>query len=336
MNEFPSAPSDPQAFTDWSKLKPAPTIEELGQPKADIRESSDAIETQNGPEVSDILDSPETEPTHSRNELLIDSESIRHLLDDNPTIFPKEENIFQFTGVDEKYSEKLADLEATLDAIARLPERLDFEPGITLIIGPNGGGKSTLAKAMHLAIEVKNQLKINPDLSFDQAMNNIIRQNLAQNYQPDFGGLAPFICKYIEVNTSKEPVAYQYMDATVLAGARLMPIAHGDKPIENEMKISANYGSNRQYLEDNIFDYFRSLVKPDSEDFLFLDEPEVGLDPKRHQNLLAQLVDNLPKNASTIIPTNSPILYMSDLPRIDLEHPEWGIFRPSEHPGYFE
>src|SRR5687768_4904551 len=38
-----------------------------------------------------------------------------------------------------------------VDRLMRLPETLDFQPGITLLVGDNGSGKTSLAKAIHFS-----------------------------------------------------------------------------------------------------------------------------------------------------------------------------------------
>ena len=64
----------------------------------------------------------------------------------------------------------------------------------------------------------------------------------------------------------------------------------------------------------------------------FIDEPETGLSPRRHLKLEEIIHDCTIEGSIVILPTNSTVLYGSDLPRIDLEHPERGIFRPSDYP----
>lgn len=54
---------------------------------------------------------------------------------------------------------KVAELSGILEKIKRLPEHLDFQPGITLIVGENGGGKSTLGRALQLVAEYHDTVK---------------------------------------------------------------------------------------------------------------------------------------------------------------------------------
>ncbi len=46
-----------------------------------------------------------------------------------------------------------AKLEHLRETFMRLPERLEFRPGVNLIFGPNGSGKTTFARAINYAIE---------------------------------------------------------------------------------------------------------------------------------------------------------------------------------------
>lgn len=46
-------------------------------------------------------------------------------------------------------------LEHVRETLLRLPETLEFKPGVNLIFGPNGSGKSTLANALYSAIKAR-------------------------------------------------------------------------------------------------------------------------------------------------------------------------------------
>lgn len=63
----------------------------------------------------------------------------------------------------------------------------------------------------------------------------------------------------------------------------------------------------------------------------FIDEPETGLDPRRHIKLPETLGSWYPEGSILIVPSNSVELFRSPLPRIDLSEPEKGIHIPENH-----
>lgn len=63
----------------------------------------------------------------------------------------------------------------------------------------------------------------------------------------------------------------------------------------------------------------------------FFDEPETGLSPRRHHRLQDELSTLMSPGSIAIVPTNSVVLFDSDLPRIDLDYPERGIHHPSQY-----
>ncbi len=64
------------------------------------------------------------------------------------------------------------------------------------------------------------------------------------------------------------------------------------------------------------------------------DEPETGMSPKRQLQLEKNLQTLTPDGSILLVSTNSIKLFESDLPRIDLDHPERGIYRSSDYPDH--
>ncbi len=88
--------------------------------------------------------------------------------------------------------------------------------------------------------------------------------------------------------------------------------------------------SNRQTVDDAVRRKRREHQKVTGV-IDFFDEPEAGLSPRRHLRLEEEIGSLMPPESIAIVPTNSVVLFESDLPRIDLDYPERGIHRPSQY-----
>lgn len=277
---------------------------------------------------------------------------------------------------------KKSELEGVIDKIKRLPEKLDFQPGITLIVGENGGGKSTLARAISLvgiyqsrvesAIEYYRTHDIHED---EQQTDEELRDKAFRDvFQPRSGsdaerlamaGVGAYIAPAMidgTIFTSGHRV--NYVDAGEAYGRaqvqtkenlqdRTMAVPEFNSS-EGKMTTgiitikgegSFHVKSTRQTVDTYLEDYrrFRSSSQTGGEaedvtgNIEFIDEPETGLSPRRHQKIEEEIYDvfGKPEEGNIIIvPTNSVVLFQSDLPRIDLDYPERGIHRPSEYPDH--
>lgn len=264
--------------------------------------------------------------------------------------------------------ERRADISRTVEAISRLPETISFKPGITLIVGENGLGKSTLAKALRYAgiIHDYAMREGNMEDAADLTLNpsSAIVDEKTELYG---AGLAPDIARHIRVDYYGHMpyTTPHYYDASEIIGRqKTLDIQAGRTDYRyDELGQSRQYvgthsrtgRSHRQTVDDQLFGYLKSEKESDIErksrrsaredgkkypinldttgpQVYFIDEPETGMSPKRHKHLAEEVLDVTHEGATIILPTNSTVLYDSDLPRIDLEHPERGIFRPSEYP----
>lgn len=113
-----------------------------------------------------------------------------------------------------------------------------------------------------------------------------------------------------------------------------------ERALEDMTKHSKQRGSARQTVDQATKTIIHGDYPKSGPSIFFLDEPESGLSPFRHEKieeLIDTLIDSSHNPGSiSVVPTNSTKLYESDLPRIDLRYPERGIFKPSQFPGYFE
>jgi len=252
---------------------------------------------------------------------------------------------FYFRTEDQR-EDKAQELESTKEVVMRLPEQLQFEPGITLVVGENGSGKTTLAKALHYISQIEWGVAHNHE-DREDAISFVLEP------PPNFGtildiknsGLAPHIARTMSASSYAAVKDYrvtQYWDFAKEAG-RL-------SQLENEMvtdawhkrmrgegeitSISSDRESNRQSIDRNMVEQIRGggkRVRGPQIDFF--DEPEVGMDPMRHTRILDELKSFSPENSITIVPTNSPVLFANpEIPRIDLRYPERGIFKPKDYP----
>lgn len=276
------------------------------------------------------------------------------------------------TSIDAKKSE----LQGVIDKIKRLPERLDFQPGITLIVGENGGGKSSLARAIFLAgkyqkkVESSREFYRTREIPEDEQKSDeqIVESAYDAVFQPRGGsdtetlamaGLGAYIAPaMLEGTDFKSGRALDYVDVGEIYGRSQ---SHAKSQLQDstqavsrhsggmetvevvqiEGKGSFDIKSTRQTVDAALDDYKRRIDNSQNDTGMggveFVDEPESGLSPRRHQHLEDEIYDvfGKPEDGTIIVtPTNSVVLFQSDLPRIDLDYPERGIHRPSEYPDH--
>ncbi len=300
-------------------------------------------------------------------------------------------------------------LEPMRETFLRLPEKLEFKPGITLIFGENGVGKSTLASTLLYAInyELTFQGYLDNGETIEKARENAKMITLEKpttrgtKYEEYIeAGFAPILAQAIKIDVVQTAVSPQLLNIQAevgrvsekdrslgsqpgfrenyMGGFEMDGNAYSDEDITN---ITAGRKSSRQTVDefvDQSLDYLfsnpRHSVKRafstdttdglpaanwDKPDFMklhelaeaeesrqrwgdqrpskekkyypgimFIDEPESGISPKRHIRLPDEIGHWAPEGSTLIVPTNSPILYETNLPRIDLDTPEKGIFTP--------
>jgi predicted ATPase len=218
--------------------------------------------------------------------------------------------------------------------LERLPDTFAIDEQATLIVGDNGSGKTTLAKAISLARAMESKTN-NPSL----------RQGslILPNEDP-----AVLLAKAL---TIREEGAESYHLGTFIDGPEV--IGHmrawaykqswsesGTRVEDNRNDGYTHRRSTRQLFEQGI-EEIRENIKRNARrlqvinkgaechaDYIF-DEPEVGLSPKGQEGLVGMIEQFSGNGETVLVPTNSVVLALSNLPRIDLSQPERGCFTPT-------
>ncbi len=281
-------------------------------------------------------------------------------------------------SVEEQRDEKVGQIESLIDTMSRLPERLEFEKGVTLIVGENGSGKSTLAKALKFVCEYADWYEMLREKGKDEkeARESARERTIggrggSKGEELAASGLAPTIAqamfedasilsagtpRYVDVGEIYGRIMLWRKESSQDQHHALATTSPDGVPITRidvtKGSVSGGAGSARQSvdieleqfrksnLEENRMMSGRRQAVGDGREVAdgvveFLDEPENGLSPRRHLNIEEEIESTigseLIENSIIIVPTNSVVLFESDVPRIDLDYPERGIHRPSEY-----
>jgi predicted ATPase len=234
-------------------------------------------------------------------------------------------------------------IQGLLERYGRLPESIEFKPGITLIVGENGHGKTTFAKALLYATKKQYEIEyegLSPESAEEEVFNP--RGGMASDiFELRKAKLATTVARAIDVSSlvvrgEKWGKGVEYVDFTTAAGEstgqEYWAIAHTRGTSANPDDVPLNHKSHRQTLDQQIVEGRKHEAKRGRPVVTFLDEPESGMSPRRQKQLEREIEEMTASGSVVIVVTNSVSLFDSDLPRIDLEYPERGIFRPSEYP----
>ena len=238
---------------------------------------------------------------------------------------------------------KARELDRIKEVLMKLPEQLEFKPGITLIVGENGSGKTTLALALYYLTRIESSFAYN---SFVQNREEAEKDTLepsgfeGESVEIKNSGLAPYITKAMSTHRyarTEEDEVFWYYDFAKEAGR----IAGIDNQLASEAwmrreqeGIGRNRESNRQSVDRVLVERIhRQKDWAKGPQINFFDEPEVGMSPMRHVKLLEEIESFSREKSIAIVPTNSPVLFANpDIPRIDFRYPERGIFKPTDYP----
>lgn len=289
-------------------------------------------------------------------EVTMDSNALEKIVVPEPRGLPEQPSKFDVEDY-ERTMKVHRELMALKDRMLKLPEKLQFQPGVTLIVGENGAGKSTLAKALFLRATCEvGTLREKIDAVFmkrgdefehaGEVTHRITLEPAPTDYQSSWlnqAGLAPDIAKAMVADNfyastgNSESVKYEDFPEKIgesrgldekyaLAGMTSGKFEGYDKPLYGQ------YRSHRQTVDKTIEGIKRENEWDNGPKIYFFDEPETGMSPRRHKHLEQDIMNTVGENSITICPTNSMVLFDSDLPRIDLDYPERGIHRPGQYP----
>jgi len=165
--------------------------------------------------------------------------------------------------------------------------RIEFNTGITLFIGENGTGKSTLLKAL----AIKSGIHI-----WQNEVNLRVEQNPYENH----------LSKYLSIEWENGPVPGSYFGSQIFSyfAKNLEEWAVNDPAMLDyfggKSLITQSHGQ-------SLMSYFQSRYK--IKGLYFLDEPETALSPSSLIDLLNLLIKlNEMGHAQFIIATHSPFL----------------------------
>jgi energy-coupling factor transporter ATP-binding protein EcfA2 len=302
--------------------------------------------------------------TEAHLSVTLDRAAIRRIVDEHPELLGEQRSSYYGREAEAaaERAARAADLQATADALAALPEHLDFQPGITLIFGENGLGKSTLAKALRLAAQVQEWTDDDSRgevYTLDEARDFVLSpgDNSTSGIETLMSGMAPYIARHVSIDSMANYGAMHYYDAAQVMGQHTQRQISIVEDYRMNSTIDVGAGRSHRQTVDDMFDHVGENTKRErarrteraeyeargeerpgrtrsneGPQLYFFDEPEVGMSPSRQRRLIEQLTEITFPGSVIIVPTNSIVMYESDLPRIDLEHPERGIFRPSDYP----
>lgn len=250
--------------------------------------------------------------------------------------------------------ERRADVQATLDAIAGLPEKLHFDTGMTIIVGENGLGKSTFLRAMQMAIEISDSYKLHGSKGdFESFRAKMLdprdaEKNFASSYNDTMPSPLSFIiAEHIDVaDVATKSVQTKFFDITALAGSyntqdKTSYSPHGTYGGAVSMDLTHGVSNGQRVINEVFGDngYFGSRKRRgrSGAEIVMIDEPEVGLSPKNHRKIKQMINKNMGEGSIVLCASNSEVMYFDPtVRRIDLEHPELGAHTPAEHPDVYD
>lgn len=253
--------------------------------------------------------------THASFEVSISKNQLAQI-----PLLPVEKELEDDNEKEQKIPSQQEDLRRMLDRFLQLPDRLSFQAGITLIVGENGEGKSTFARALFIALKYPN------------ASTSVVPSRI-HTYEEVWmaqSGLAPVIAQTLTITDMKSGLFRQFIDCPETYGERTQTEAQHwtDAMLANKPFVPWNTHRSHRQTVDHF--QFSNLTLPKSPAIYFFDEPETGMSYGRHKNIAEEIKGWTTANSSIIVPTNSVVLHESNLPRIDLQYPERGVHLPSD------
>lgn len=214
------------------------------------------------------------------------------------------------------------------DWLMCLPEALRFDKPVTLIVGENGSGKTSMAKAI-LNARARAAQEKDPkanvfDLILDKEEPAALLRNVLECTEERRGGNFE---AYLIEGTDVISRMRDWQKGQMKLGQDRMEVLSGGSYTHRL--------STRQLVDQALGEIKEGINKMTRShaphiDFMF-DEPEQGMSPRRQLELPREMAEFIEEGDTLLVPTNNLALYLSDLPRLDLNQPERGVFQPSEY-----
>ncbi len=194
-------------------------------------------------------------------------------------------------------------------------EEIKFTSPVTLFVGENGSGKSTILEALACAAEMivvgSESTKRDPSLAHARELAKYFKLTWTKRTKrgfflraEDFFGYAKRINEMrAEMEAELERVEVEYKDRSAFAREQAR------MSFSNELGgIRQRYGEGLDTHShgESFIALFQSRFVPDG--LYLLDEPEAPLSPIRQLALIAAIKDMVAQNGQFVIATHSPIL----------------------------
>jgi predicted ATPase len=194
-------------------------------------------------------------------------------------------------------------------------DELRFESPVTILVGENGCGKSTLMESIAIAAELpavgSESLKSDPSLAAQRELAKYLR--LVWNKRTrkgfflraeDFFGYARRLNRMrAEMEDDLQEIDREYKDRSVYAANLAKMSTAGELA---ELRRRYGEGLEARSHGESFLALFQSRFVPGG--LYLLDEPEAPLSPLRQLALISLLKEMLPQQSQFIIATHSPIL----------------------------
>lgn len=190
-------------------------------------------------------------------------------------------------------------------------ETLHFRKPITILVGENGTGKSTLLKAI---ADQAGSVRINRSEEEDSDLPSLSKQlKLTWSVKTKKGffltaeDFANFVRRAAEMKETArkelENIEVEYKNKSAYAKS-LASLPHNRTL--HELQELYNDGLEFRSHGERFLDFFQSRFRPNG--LYILDEPEVPLSPMKQLSFISLLKEMEQQNAQFIIATHSPIL----------------------------
>lgn len=194
-------------------------------------------------------------------------------------------------------------------------DRLEFRTPVTLLVGENGTGKSTLLEAIALAVKAVTVGSDDVDRDASLAHVRALADGLAQTWNrraqrgfflraEDFFGYARRVARLREeARLAIDHVDREYADRS--DWAKVLAKGPHNRTIH---ELTARYGEglDAQSHGESFLALFQSRLVPRG--LYLLDEPEVPLSPLRQLSLISLIKEMEQQECQFVIATHSPIL----------------------------